>query len=329
MFPLRDVIAVLSWPILERIPIVGDLAVSPHGIGTAVGFLVGAILMLRRAELRGVSHTYVADIRREVQDLLFWAAIGALVGVRLFFVLTHLDVYARDPIRIFYLWEGGLTLIGGIVGAVAVALPIAVKRGFRAPQLLDSAAPGLAVGIFIGRIGDLVIGDHLGDPAPGFPLAYRCTANLWDEATNSLRLTNPVPPDVYPVGLAEAPTQGCFDLALHQTALYDFTQAGLLLAVLLLLERRPRWDGFFITVWLYWYAAARFIIDFLREDRRWFGLTGTQYVGLAAIALLTAFLTWRKPWEGRPWAWDPPHFDHPWRRPPEAELPDQGAGPDG
>lgn len=328
---MSSVLAILTWPILERIPIVpesvpylGGLAISPHGVGTAVGFLTGAVMMLRRVELRGISHEYVPDVRVAVQDLLVRAAIGAIVGARLFFVLTHIDQYAGDPLSILYVWEGGLTFLGGVAGAMMAALPEGYRRGYRPTQLLDSAAPGLAVGIFIGRIGDLVIGDHLGDPAPGFPLAWRCGGNLWREANNTIAWP-PIPPEAGPPLAGH--TQGCFDVAVHQTALYDFIQAGLLLAVLLYLERRPRWDGFFISVWLYWYGAARFLMDFLREDRRFFGLTGSQYTGLAMVVLLTILLVWRKPWRRRPWSWDPPDFDHPWLEPPEDGA--QVSGPGG
>lgn len=314
-------LAELTWPILERIPLFGDAAISPHGIATAAGFLVGAVLLLRRAELRGLAHHHVPDVRAAVQDLVFRAAIGAIVGARLFFVLTHLDIYARDPLRILFVWEGGLTFLGGVAGAILAALPELRRRGYRAMQVLDSAAPGLAIGIFIGRTGDLAIGDHLGDPAPGWPLAWRCTGNYWDAATNSLRLADPIPPAAGP-SLAGR-TQGCFDVAVHQTALYDFVQAGLLLAVILLLERRPRWDGFFVAVYVYWYGAARFALDFLREDRRLLGLTGSQYAVLAAMVALSLFLRFKRPWDRRPWAWDPPDFDLPWRRPStEAAVPD-------
>ncbi|MFN2557219.1 MAG: prolipoprotein diacylglyceryl transferase [Nitriliruptorales bacterium] len=311
---LHSLVGVLQWPILERIPLFGDLAISPHGIGAAVGFLVGAKLMLRRAELRGLGHTYVANVREAVQDLLVRAAIGALVGSRLFYVLTHLDFYVREPLRILFIWEGGLTFLGGVAGAILAALPEARRRDYRLWQLLDSAAPGLAVGIAIGRIGDLAIGDHIGDVAPDFPLAWRCRANFWHEATNSLSFTNPVPAQPYPFGAAEVPTQGCFAVALHQTALYDFLQAALLVVLLLALERRPRWDGFFAAAYVYWYGAFRLGIDFLRQDRRLFGLTGSQYAALTAIVALTLYLWWSKPWQRRPWTWAPPDFDLPWLR---------------
>ncbi|MDP9021789.1 MAG: prolipoprotein diacylglyceryl transferase [Actinomycetota bacterium] len=302
-------VAELTWPILERIPIAGDVAVSPHGIGTAAGFLIGAVLLLRRTERRGIADVYVHDIPAAVNDLLVRALIGAVIGARAFYVLTHFDQYARDPIAILRVWEGGLTLLGGLAGAILAALPLVRRRGYRFDLLMDSAAPGLAAGIAIGRLGDLAIGDHLGDPAGGWPLAWRCTGNYWDRATNTLRaLGDPVPPRAGPPYAGQ--TQGCFDVAVHQTALYDLVQAGLLLALLLWLERKPRWNGFFITVFVYWYAAARFVSDFLRQDRRLLGLTGSQYAALAAIGALTVFLRWRRPWQRRPWVWDPPDFPH-------------------
>lgn len=314
---MSPVLADLAWPILERIPLFGDLAISPHGIGTAVGFLVGAVLMLRRVDRRGLGHSYVPEARERVQDMLFRAAIGAIVGARFFYVLAHLDDYAQDPLAVLRMWEGGFTFLGGLVGAVVAVIPMMRREGYRAAQVLDSAAPGIAVGVFIGRVGDLVIGDHIGDVASGWPLAWRCTGNYWDAQTNSFAFGNPVPP--VPYGGGPLPTQGCFDVAVHQTALYDFVQAGLLLALLLWLERGPRWDGFFITVFVYWYGAARFVFDFLREDRRFLGLTGSQYAGLAAIVALTVYLLWRRPWQDRPWAWAPPDFDRPWLQPPAEE----------
>lgn len=306
------VLAELTWPILERIPLGGDLAISPHGIGTAAGFLLGAILMIRRAQLRGLGYVYVDDVSRAVQDLLFRAGIGAIIGARFFYVLTHLDIYLDDPARIVMIWEGGLTFLGGLAGAMLAVIPVARKERYRTIQLLDSAAPGIAVGLALGRVGDLVIGDHIGQPTD-FVLGWRCTGNFWHAATNSLRLVDPVDPR--PAGELITQTQGCFDVAVHQTALYDLAHLVPLIVLLLWLERRPRWDGFFIAVFVYWYGVMRFTMDVFREDRRLLGLTGSQYALLGAMTAITVFLAWYAPWRRRPWAWDPPDFDHPWRRP--------------
>lgn len=275
--------------------------------------------MIRRAQMRGLGHTYVENVREEVQDLLFRAAIGALVGMRVAFVATHLGDFADDPLSVFYVWEGGLSFIGGVAGALVAALPIAIRRGYRALQLLDSAAPGLVVGAFIGRMGDLAIGEHLGAPRDFF-LAWRCTGNYWVEATNSVGFVAPQP---YPHGAAELPIQGCFEVPVVHTAFIDFLNNGFLLVALLWLERKARWDGFFITVALYWYGVVRFLNDFLRVgEERLFGLTGSQYAIIAAMVALTVLLAARKPWDDRPWSWQPPDFDLPWKHPVRSEHDD-------
>lgn len=308
-------LAVLSWPILERIPIVGDLAISPHGIGIAAGFLLGAWIMIRRARLRGLG-TEVEDVSPAVQDLLFRVGIGAIVGARLFYVANNLDVYARDPLQILMVWHGGLTLLGGIAGAVIAGLPLIRQRGYHTALLLDSAAVGFAAGLAVGRLGDLAIGDHIGAPASGFPLAWRCTGNWWVEATNSIGYVAPQP---YPLQAAIEPTQGCFDAAVYQTALFDVLAGAILFGLLLLLERRPRFDGFFVAVFAYGYGLSRLATDFLREDRRYLALTGSQWAVLATLVALTAWLVLRRPWERSQRAWHPPFTP-----PPVGETTDRG-----
>ncbi|MDP8970742.1 MAG: prolipoprotein diacylglyceryl transferase [Actinomycetota bacterium] len=318
-------IAAISWPILERIPIVGDLAISPHGIGIAAGFLLGAVLMVRRARLRGIADFHVPDVREAVESLLTRAAVGAIVGARFFYVINHLDQFAADPLAVLAVWRGGLTLLGGITGALIAALPAARSRGYRPALLLDSAAIGLAAGLAVGRLGDLAIGDHIGGPAPGFPLAWRCTGNYWQASTNSIGYT---PPQPYPVGAPAQPVQGCFDVAVMQTALNDMLVAAIILVLLLVLERGRRWDGFFIAVFIYGYGIGRLALDFLREDRRLVaGLTGSQWAALAAVIAVTTFLAWRKPWRQRPWAWQPPDFPHsPQRRAEQGKRDPETAG---
>ena len=171
-------LAELAWPILERIPLVGDLAISPHGISIAAGVLIGAQLVLHRALRRGVARRQVADVEGIVQSLVSRTIVGGIIGARFFFVVTHLELFP-DPLSWLRVWEGGLSLLGGITGAVLANVPFALRRHLSVPLLLDSVAPGLALGIFIGRIGDLVIGEHLGGPT-GFVLGWRCTGAFGD-----------------------------------------------------------------------------------------------------------------------------------------------------
>lgn len=306
---IAALVGVISFPILERIPLFGDVAISPHGLGIAIGFGLGAIMMVRRAEKRGLGHLYVPNISEAVQELLTRAAVGAILGARFFYVLTHLDQFEGEWIRVLYAWEGGLTFLGGVTGAVLLSIPFARKRNWRMTMLLDSAAPGIALGLAVGRVGDLLIGDHIGAPT-NFALAWRCTGNYWTRATNSFGQIAPLP---YPTGGA-APTAGCFDVAVHHTALYDFGAAVIVLVVLLLMERRRWFDGAFIAAWVGVYGVLRITSDFARNDRTWAGLTGSQWSLVGAIVAVAAVLLLRRPWQRSDWAWDRV-FVHPWHNP--------------
>ena len=250
----------------------GPLEISPHGVGIAVGFLLGVQIFLPEAKRKGISE-------EEVYRIAFRAAIGALIGTRLAYVINHLGDYVDDPLSVFKLWEGGISLLGGIFGAIIACLPLAKKLGINAWKGLDAAAPGVALGIIIGRIGDLVVADHLGKPTDFF-LGYVCPP------------VETASPCVAPIGEA-----------VHQTALYDLFSTVALLGVLLVLRRKPRFDGFIIMVFGAWYGVARLIEDFLREDLRRFGLTGSQWTALATLLVTVSWLVFvkRTPKWGR---WD-------------------------
>lgn len=282
-------VATLSWPTLERIPLWGEAAISPHGIGIALGFVLAAGLFARVAERRGLRDDgVVVDTRDVTQDIVVRAAVGAVVVGRLAYVLTHLDQFTASPaevVRILAVTDGGLSFLGGVAGAALLCVPWLRSQGLSTPHVLDAAAPAVALGLVCGRLGDLVIGDHVGAPSGGFPLGWRCTARLWDGASNSLGRLPPLP---FPVDEAAAPTLGCFDVALHQTALYDGLAAVVVLVVLLVLSRRRRRPGALAATWVLVYAPLRGLGDVLREDRRWLGLTGSQWALLVAgIAVIT------------------------------------------
>lgn len=242
----------------------GPLNISPHGVGIAVGFLLGARLMLPEAERKGISEDAVYTI-------LIRAAIGSLIGARLAYVVNHLGDYSGDPLGVFKVWEGGISLLGGIFGAILLALPVARKLGIHAWRLLDSAAPGIAMGILVGRAGDMIVGDHLGKPASSdFLLGYRCVPQ-YDTASP------------------------CLGDVVHQPHLYDLFFVTILLFLLLWLRRRdavkPQYDGFQILVFGACYGVARFIEDWFRIDEtHGLGLTGSQWSAIATTLVCTAWL---------------------------------------
>lgn len=263
----------LAWEILPRIHL-GPLAISPHGIGIAIGYLAGAQLMVRRARRFG------GPPDEEIWNALFYALVGAIVGARLGYVLGHLPEVTdngNDILGVFKVWEGGISLLGGITGAVLAAIPYVRKHNMGFWRMTDLAAPGLALGIVIGRIGDIIIGDHLGKPT-NFALGWRCLGT-----PNGA----PRPAEEYLSRLAagDPPSLGCFDLTLHQTAIYDFISTLILLGVLLYVGRKTRSPGLITLVFVTWYGTMRVVTDFLRVDRRYLGLTGSQITAIVVVAV--------------------------------------------
>jgi phosphatidylglycerol:prolipoprotein diacylglycerol transferase len=301
----------LAWEIIPRINL-GPLAISPHGIGIALGYLLGAQLMVRRARRFG------GPDENDIWNALFYALLGAIVGARTGYVIGHFSEVTssgEDLLGVFKVWQGGISLLGGITGAILFALPYARKHKMGFWRSVDLAAPGLALGIVIGRIGDLMIGDHLGGPT-SFPLGWRCLGSDGEPPLSAERYQE--------FAAVEPPSLGCFDVVLHQTAIYDFLSTLVLLGVLLWVGRKVRNPGFLSILFVLWYGTMRLITDFLRVDRRYFGLTGSQLLSLG-VGLVCLYLLAR--YRGAPPRWQsPPGEDPPGERPDQAVLVTQSDG---
>jgi phosphatidylglycerol:prolipoprotein diacylglycerol transferase len=276
--PIEFGIDPMAWEIIPRIEI-GPLAVSPHGLGVAVGFFLGARYMARRARDQG------GPDEAHIWNLAFWLLIGSMVGARLAYVLGHFSEVTgggEDLLGVFKVWEGGISLLGGMTGAVLAGLPYVRRHRLGFWRMADLAAPSLVLGIGIGRIGDLLIGDHIGKPTD-FALGWRCLGESGG--------IDPQPAEAYMRALArgDPPALGCYDVVLHQTALYDFVSAWVLFGVLIWLGRRVRRRGVLALTFVVWYAAMRVITDFLRVDKTYLGLTGSQIWALI-VGLVCAYI---------------------------------------
>src|SRR5688572_26731225 len=292
---MSAVLAAISYDPIVHIDL-GPLDLSPHGVGIALGFLLGARLMLPRARQHGIADD-------DVYALLTRAAVGAIVGARLAYFVNHYGEY-DSVLDLFRVWEGGISLLGGFFGAILLALPEMRKRKLGFWKVMDAAAPGMALGVVIGRIGDLIVADHLGK-ATDFFLGYRCPPPNVDTASP------------------------CLGEVVHQTALYDLLMTSVLLAALLLLRRRPRYPGFLIAVFGVWYGVQRVIEDFLREDTRHLGdtLTGSQITAILTILVAGWHLLFvrRSPRWGH---WEEPMEESPDGMPePPVEAPTMAAPP--
>lgn len=240
----------------------GPLSLSPHGMGIALGFLIGARVMMPAAAKRGIT----AD---DVSTMLVRAAIGAIIGARLAYVLNHPGDYIHDPLEVIKIWHGGISLLGGFAGAILLAVPEMKRRSLSFWQVMDAAAPGMAVGVIVGRIGDLIVWDHLGKPTSFF-LGYKCPS-----------------PDVQ----TAVPCVAGPGHLVHQPALYDFLLTIIVLVVLLQLRKKVRYDGFLILVFGVFYGFNRFVEDWFRVDvTHGLGLTGSQWTAIATMIVCATWL---------------------------------------
>lgn len=254
-------VAYLSWRIVTGFHI-GPLMIRPHGAFIAVGFLAGALLMRRSTRVAGIPD-------QQLWRVLHWGLVGGLIGMRVAWDLGHLDEM-HSLVDLIAVWKGGMSLLGGLIGALIFGGVAARREGLPLAPMLDMAAPGLALGIAIGRFSDLIIGDHLGKPT-SLPWGFKYIGGA------------------HP--LEGVPAIGT---VVHPVALYDMLLTTALLIVLLRFARRPRAVGSSIALFTLWYAGSRVFTDFLRTDpRRLLGLTGSQLTSIVLIVIVVAYLVLR------------------------------------
>jgi phosphatidylglycerol:prolipoprotein diacylglycerol transferase len=204
------------------------------------------------------------------------AVIGGIIGARLFHVVDcwTLCGYDLEPWRILEIWSGGIAIVGAVVAGVITGYVVAIRRGdVPIGAGADAAAAGIGLGMAIGRIGDIINGEHhavLCGP-PGLCVTYD-----------------------HPDSLGQGPAFGPDDprfspgpvhLAVGYELLWDL--AGVALAIGLrraLAGRVP--EGRIFWIWLAFQSLGRLLISFLRVDKPdLFGLYQAQLVSIVLIAL--------------------------------------------
>lgn len=265
----------LGWRVVPRIGF-GDFSVSPHGVGIMVGYFVGVLLMARRARQRGFDEDHVWNAAA-------LGVVGAILGARIAYILGHFDEFT-GPVEWLKIWQGGISLVGGLIGGFGLVYLYVRRKGVDFFELVDLAAPGLALGTVLGRSGDLLIGDHLG----------KATSGWWGWVYRGGELIS-APPCLTPSGDPVYPTaSGCIEpgTVVHQTALYDQIWSLVILGILLYLDRSPRRRGFLILTWASLYGLGRIATDFLRVDKTWLGLglTGSQITSIVFVLVCVYLL---------------------------------------
>lgn len=220
---------------------VGGFAIHWYGILVATGFLAGLWTASRRAPQAGIRSETVADYGP-------WAVVGALVGARLWFVVSYWeDHFAGQSLwHVFNIRAGGLVFHGGLVGASLATVLFARVRRVPLWNLADALAPSIALGHAFGRIGCLFNGCCYGTPT-SLPWAVRYADD------------------------AGIPGGG-----VHPTQAYEALLLGSLYAALAWQYRRRKFSGQTFALYLLAYAGIRFAIEAFRGDYGGHGVAGLK-----------------------------------------------------
>lgn len=235
-----------SWSVVQ----LGPLTLHVWGFFVALGIWAGTLVTQQFAKRRGLQTELLLDT-------VFWTITGGLIGARLGYVLFYnFADYIRAPWNVFAVWDGGMSMMGAFVGAVAMAIWFLRRRQADILQYTEAMVFGLPFGYAVGRIGCFLIHDHPGT-ATHFFLGVK-----------------------YPDGVVR-----------HDLGLY-LSLTGLAIgAVFLALSRRERPVGTYAGTFLVLYGAARLWLDMYRiADTRYFGLTPGQYFGVLFIVIGAAVI---------------------------------------
>ncbi|GIV09835.1 MAG: prolipoprotein diacylglyceryl transferase [Fimbriimonadales bacterium] len=202
---------------------IGPFTLYTYGFMWMVGIWLAVWRALRLAPRYGVKPD-------DVLDVAFWSVALGIVGGRLTFVLTNWSHYAANPLSIVRVWEGGMSYFGGFGLAIATAIYLIRKRRIPMWQLGDLAAPSLALGYAIARIGCFGAGCCYGAP----------THQPWGV--------------VFPG----------HDHAVHPTQLYATVMNLLIFAGLTYWTPRRHFEGQLFAMFLMLHGLYRFINEFFR-----------------------------------------------------------------
>ena len=258
------------YPELFRI---GNFPINTYGVLLALAFLAALLIAARLGGRDGLP-------RERIYDLGLWMLLAALLGSKILMLWTE-PGYRDNPLHLLsldFLRSGGV-FYGGFIGAVLVGYFLIRRYGLPWWKTADAFAPGIALGLGLGRQGCFAAGCCWGKPT-SLPWGVRFT-ELGHEITG------------VPLGVE-----------LHPTQLYESAAAFLIFGFLLWLHRRRRFDGQVILFFAVLYSIVRFSIEILRDDPRGdiaglttlTGLSTSQMIslvlGLGGLVLL--IVRWRR-----------------------------------
>ena len=234
---------------------IGSKPIYWYGIIIAVGFLLAVLYAMRRCKQFGLTQDNIID-------MLICAVPSAIVCARAYYCIFEWELYKDDPIRVLFIWEGGLAIYGGIIGAMLAVLVYTKVAKVKTSAMLDIGGLGLLIGQSIGRWGNFINREAFGTMTGSF-----------------LRM-----------GLTDANGATIY---VHPTFLYESLWNALGLLILHFVSKRRKYDGQVFVMYVGWYGLGRVFIEGLRTDSLYLmgtNLRVSQLVAGICVVFAVVFL---------------------------------------
>lgn len=242
----------IPYPEIDPVAIaVGPLKVHWYGLAYLAGLGFAWWLALKRSQRPGSVIS-----REQVDDLIFYAALGVVLGGRIGYALFYgSDRLLADPTWLLRVWQGGMAFHGGFLGVLAAMFIYARRQDIAFGRLMDFVAPLVPVGLALGRLGNFI------------------GQELWGRETDvPWAMIFPSDPD---------------KLVRHPSQLYQFALEGMLLfAIMLWFSRRERPAWAVSGVFSLGYGCLRFFAEFFREPDAHLGFQALGWVTRGQILCL-------------------------------------------
>lgn len=242
-----SLLPVIAFPTIDPIFIqVGPIAIRWYALAYIAGLLLGwwyAKLLLRKEKLW--QHGQPPYTGEQIDDFFTWATVGVIVGGRLGYVLFYEPArFAADPLSVFFVWQGGMSFHGGLLGVICAMIFFAKAKSKNVLSLFDVIGAAAPIGLFFGRLANFINGELWGRPTD-VPWAM-----------------------IFPMA---------DDLPRHPSQLYQAFGEGIVLFVLCAIAIRMgalRHPGLVAGAFTAGYGVARFSVEFVRDFDPQIGLIG-------------------------------------------------------
>ncbi len=235
----------------------GPVSIHYYGLIIAIGLVLAVIYGCKRSGEFGLKED-------DILDGVLWVTPFAIVCARVYYVVFSWDAYADNPISALYIWEGGIAIYGGVLGAILGIVVFCRVKKLKLAAVLDVVLLGFLIGQAVGRWGNFFNREAFGAATDSF---FRM--GLFNQVT------------------------GVWEYY-HPTFLYEsvWNLAGLIL--LHFLSKRRQYDGQIALGYAAWYGLGRAVIEGLRVDSLYWGPFRVSQV-LAALSCIAAVavLVWQ------------------------------------